>query len=79
MPAITDMAAVIDAMHTNNVQTVAMATPFRQFINDRLVKYLATENINVIHDKALGIERNTENSTATNSSRLQNIKRSWGA
>jgi maleate isomerase len=60
LPVITDMAAVIDAMHTNNVKTVAMATPFRQFINDRLVKYLATENINVIHDKALGIERNTE-------------------
>lgn len=60
LPAITDMAAVIDAMHTNGVKTVAMATPFRQFINDRLVKYLATENINVIHDKALGIERNTE-------------------
>jgi maleate cis-trans isomerase len=37
-----------------------MATPFRQFINDRLVKYLATEQITVTHNKALGIERNTE-------------------
>jgi maleate cis-trans isomerase len=60
LPVITDMAAVIDAMHTNNIQTVAMATPFRQFINDRLVKYLAAESIKVTHNKALGIERNTE-------------------
>jgi maleate isomerase len=37
-----------------------MATPFRQFINDRLVKYLAAEQIRVSHNKALGIERNTE-------------------
>ncbi|HEY1982846.1 MAG TPA: hypothetical protein VGH13_22440 [Xanthobacteraceae bacterium] len=60
VPVITDMAAVIDALHANNVQTVAMATPFRQFINDRLVKYLAGEDIKVTHNKALGIERNTE-------------------
>ena len=37
-----------------------MATPFRQFINDRLVKYLASEQIAITHNKALGIERNTE-------------------
>lgn len=60
LPVITDMAAVIDAMHIKNIKTVAMATPFRQFINDRLVKYLATEDITVTHNKALGIERNTE-------------------
>ena len=60
MPCITDMAGVIDAMHTSKLRTVAMATPFRQFINDRLVKYLATEQITITHNKALGIERNTE-------------------
>ncbi len=60
LPCITDMAGVIDAMHTSKLRTVAMATPFRQFINDRLVKYLATEQITVSHNKALGIERNTE-------------------
>jgi maleate cis-trans isomerase len=60
LPCITDMASVIDAMHAVKLRTVAMATPFRQFINDRLVKYLATEQITVAHDKALGIERNTE-------------------
>ena len=54
------MAGVIDAMHFRNLKTVAMATPFRQFINDRLVKYLATEQIAVTHNVALGIERNTE-------------------
>ena len=54
------MAGVIDAMHASKLRTVAMATPFRQFINDRLVKYLATEQIAVTHNKALGIERNTE-------------------
>ena len=60
LPAITDMGAVIDAMRTRNLKTVAMATPFRQFINDRLVKYLASEQIAITHNKALGIERNTE-------------------
>jgi len=60
LPCITDMAGVIDAMHFSKLRTVAMATPFRQFINDRLVKYLATEQISVTHNKALGIERNTE-------------------
>jgi maleate isomerase len=60
LPCITDMAGVIDAMHTNGIRTVAMATPFRQFINDRLVKYLASEQITVVHNEALGIERNTE-------------------
>jgi arylmalonate decarboxylase len=60
LPCITDMAGVIDAMHTSKLRTVAMATPFRQFINDRLVKYLAGEQITVSHNKALGIERNTE-------------------
>lgn len=60
LPAITDMGAVLDAMKTFNIKTVAMATPFRQFINDRLVKYLAYENITVISNKALGIEKNIE-------------------
>jgi maleate cis-trans isomerase len=60
LPAITDMGAVIDAMRSCNLGTVAMATPFRQLINDRLVKYLAAEQIRIIHNKALGIERNTE-------------------
>jgi maleate cis-trans isomerase len=60
LPCITDMAGVIDAMHSRSMRTVAMATPFRQFINDRLVKYLANEQITVTHDRALGIERNTE-------------------
>jgi arylmalonate decarboxylase len=60
LPCITDMAGVIDAMHVNKLRSVAMATPFRQFINDRLVKYLANEQITVTHNVALGIERNTE-------------------
>jgi len=60
LPTITDMAAVIEAMRLMKIQTVAMATPFRQFINDRLVKYLGAEQIDIINNKALGIERNTE-------------------
>ncbi len=60
LPCITDMAAVIDAMRGQKIRTVAMATPFPQFINDRLVKYLATEQLRVTSNKALGIERNTE-------------------
>ena len=60
LPCIVDMAGVIEAMHSSKLRTVAMATPFRQFINDRLVKYLATEQLTVSHNIALGIERNTE-------------------
>src|SRR5712692_92498 len=60
LPCITDMAGVIDAMRSQRLRTVAMATPFRQLINDRLVKYLASEQITITHNEALGIERNTE-------------------
>jgi maleate cis-trans isomerase len=42
------------------LRTVAMATPFQQFINDRLVQYLAREGIEVVSNQALGILRNTE-------------------
>src|SRR5215469_4535884 len=41
LPAITDMSSVIDAMRTAKLKTLAMATPFEQFINDRLIQYLA--------------------------------------
>jgi maleate isomerase len=60
LPVITDMSAVLDAMRFLNLRTLAMATPFRPFINERLVNYLASEQITVVHDTALGIERNTE-------------------
>src|ERR1700688_1877613 len=60
LPVITDMSAVIEAMRAMKLRTLAMATPFRPFINERLVKYLASEQITVNHDNALGIERNTE-------------------
>src|SRR5437667_10762059 len=60
LPVITDMGAVIEAMRDLKLRTLAMATPFRQFINDRLVTYLASEQITVVHNKALGIERNVE-------------------
>ena len=52
LPCITDMAGVVDAMHSREIRTVAMATPFRQFINDRLVKYLANEQITVTQTEA---------------------------
>lgn len=60
LPAITDMSSVIDAMRTNGLKTLAMATPFQQIVNDRLVKYLAAEGIEVIQEKGLGILRNVE-------------------
>src|SRR5215510_2978370 len=47
LPAITDMSSVIDAMRTAKLKTLAMATPFEQFINDRLVQYLAAEKIEI--------------------------------
>lgn len=60
LPVITDMTAVIEAMREMKLRTLAMATPFRPFINERIRKYLASEQITVTHDNALGIERNTE-------------------
>ena len=54
------MTAVIEAMRAMKLRTLAMATPFRPFINERICKYLASEQITVAHDNALGIERNTE-------------------
>jgi maleate isomerase len=60
LPAITDMSSVIEAMRACGLKSVAMATPFRQFINDRLVKYLASEGIEVTENTALGIEKNVE-------------------
>ena len=60
LPAITDMSSVIDAMRTANLKTLAMATPFEQFINDRLIQYLAAEKIEITNNTALGIKRNVE-------------------
>jgi maleate isomerase len=60
LPALTDMSCVIDAMRTMKLGTLAMATPFEQFINDRLVAYLGNERIEVASNTALGIRRNTE-------------------
>jgi maleate cis-trans isomerase len=60
LPAITDMSSVIDAMRASKLKTLAMATPFEPFINDRLVKYLAAEGIEVTNNTALGIKRNVE-------------------
>ena len=60
LPVVTDMSAVLDAMRSLDMTSLAMATPFRQFINDRLVTYLAAEGIEVRGNTALGIERNTE-------------------
>src|SRR5262249_53068816 len=45
---------------TAKLKTLAMATPFEQFINDRLIQYLAGEKIEIANDTALGIKRNVE-------------------
>jgi maleate cis-trans isomerase len=60
LPVVTDMGAVLEAMHAMGLRTLAMATPFQQLINDRLVQYLAAEGIEVVSNQALGILRNTE-------------------
>lgn len=49
LPVITDMSAVLEAMRAMKLRTLAMATPFRPFINERLVKYLASEQITIMH------------------------------
>jgi len=60
LPAITDMSSVIDAMRAAKLKTLAMATPFEQSINDRLIQYLAAEKIEITNNTALGIKRNVE-------------------
>ena len=60
LPAMTDMGGVLAAMRACKMETIAMATPFQQVINDRLVKYFAKEGIEIVHNEALGILRNTE-------------------
>jgi len=60
LPVVTDMGGVLEGMRAMGLKTVAMATPFQQFINDRLVQYLAHEGIQVVSNQALGILRNTE-------------------
>src|SRR5215813_4389790 len=47
-------------MRTAKLKTLAMATPFEQFINDRLTQYLAAEKIEITNNTALGIKRNVE-------------------
>ena len=59
LPAITDMSSVIDAAH-GEPQDAREATPVEQFINDRLVQYLAAEKIEITNNTALGIKRNVE-------------------
>jgi maleate cis-trans isomerase len=60
LPVVTDMGAVISGMQTMGLKTLAMATPFQQFINERLVQYLANEGIEVVSQQGVGIHRNTE-------------------
>jgi maleate cis-trans isomerase len=60
LPAFTDMLGVLEGMRAMGLKTMAMATPFQQFINDRLVAYLANEGIEIVNNVALGIHRNTE-------------------
>src|SRR5260370_23713406 len=60
LPAITDTSSVFDAMRTSNLKTLAMATPFEQFINDRLIQYVALAHIEIANNTALGINRNDE-------------------
>jgi arylmalonate decarboxylase len=60
LPVVTDMGSVLEGMRAMGLKTLAMATPFQQFINDRLVQYLANEGIQIVSNQALGILRNTE-------------------
>src|SRR4029453_13733030 len=60
LPAFTDLSSGIDAMRSTKLTTLAMATPFEQSINDRLVQYLAGEKIEITSNTALGIKRNVE-------------------
>ncbi len=60
LPATTDIAGVMDAMRALGLKTLAMATPFEQFMNDRLAQYLGDGGFDITNKAGLGIKRNVE-------------------
>lgn len=60
LPSFTDLDGVLAGMQALAIRRVALATPFEPVINERIVRYLAAEGIEVTADECLAIRRNAE-------------------
>lgn len=56
IPATTTATALVEAMREMNVSRVAIASPYPQWLNDRLVTFLAGKEIQVVREKGLNTE-----------------------
>ena len=56
IPATTTATALVEAMREMNVSRVAIASPYPQWLNERLVSFLAGKGIQVVREKGLDTE-----------------------
>lgn len=56
IPATTTATALVEAMREMNLSRVAIASPYPQWLNDRLAAFLAGKGIEVVREKGLNTE-----------------------
>lgn len=56
IPASTTSTALVEAMREMDIARVAIASPYPQWVNDRLVKFLSDRGIETVAEKGLNIE-----------------------
>lgn len=56
IPATTTATALVEAMREMNISRVAIASPYPQWLNERLVSFLAGKGIEVVREKGLNTE-----------------------
>ncbi len=60
VPALTDLCGVLAVIQHLNIRKVALATPFEQVVNERIVVYLEAEGIVVTGASSLGMNKNAD-------------------
>lgn len=58
IPATTSTLAYLDAAHTFNLTTLGLLTPYTEDVNARIIATYATEGIDIIAHRALGLSDN---------------------
>ncbi len=56
IPATTTATALVEAMREMHIARVAIASPYPQWLNERLVSFLAGKGIEVVREKGLNTE-----------------------
>lgn len=56
IPASTTATALVEAMREMNISRVAIASPYPQWLNDRLAAFLAGKGIEAVREKGLNTE-----------------------